>query len=232
MGKFVLYLDMEHPLYLGRRRNRDEHFKKIRRNSSLFRQFSAAACLTQSFLTFESRVLEEVPLLALIIGGNRTDWENYSPEDLREPMEAVRSSNLPLLGICGGHQLVCRAFGARVAPMRKLAPGENDPDPKYKPGYFKEKGFVRLSILRDSPLFVGVSGEAVFHESHYCEVRDLPPSLEVLASSPDCGIQAVAHRTKPVFGVQFHPESFDVQHPDGRTVLKNFFALASASRSP
>jgi len=231
MKRFVLYLDMEHPLSLQKRRERDGHFKKMRRNSSLFRQISGAACLSQSFLAFDASVIKDLPLLALIIGGNRADWKSYSPEDLREPMEAVRASCLPLLGICGGHQLVCRAFGAQVAPMRKLASGESDPDPKYKAGYFKEKGFVPVSILCEDPLFARLGREAVFHESHYCEVKDLPHSLKVLASSSECQIQVVAHRAKPIYGVQFHPESFDEEHPDGRTVLENFFALARASQS-
>ncbi len=186
--------------------------------------------MSQSFIWLDGSHLDELPLLAMVISGNRTDWEKYTPSQLQQPYEAVRSSNVPILGICGGHQLVCKALGGSVGPMRRLSEGEPDPYPRYMPGYFKERGYSAVRIRREHELFAGLGRKIVVHQSHYCEVKEVPDALEVLADSPSCKIQAVAHRTRPIFGVQFHPETFDQAHPDGRTVLENFFKIARSAR--
>ncbi len=232
MKRFVLYLDIEHPLSLLKHKERIEHLKRIRRNSQLFRDISGAGCMEQSFIWLDGSHLDELPLLAMIISGNRTDWENYRPSQLRESYRAIRESHIPILGICGGHQLICRALGGRVAPMRKLRDGEPDAHPDYKPGYFKERGFTDVDIRSEHGLFRGLGSRIKVHESHYCEVKKVPRGLDVLASSKFCRVQAVTHRGRSLYGVQFHPESFDDEHPDGRIVLENFFRLArSANRT-
>ena len=64
----------------------------------------------------------------------------------------------------------------------------------------------------------------VWH-SHFDEVKKLPPDFEATASNETCPIQAMQHKERPVFGVQFHPELFDEDFPDGRRVLENFLEL-------
>jgi GMP synthase (glutamine-hydrolysing) len=64
----------------------------------------------------------------------------------------------------------------------------------------------------------------VWH-SHFDEVKDLPDGFKATASNETCAIQAMQHTTQPVYGVQFHPELFDDEHPDGSSVLKNFLSL-------
>jgi GMP synthase (glutamine-hydrolysing) len=110
--------------------------------------------------------------------------------------------------------------------MRRLKEGETDPYPLYRPGFFKEKGFTEVEVDDQNPLFKGLGDSVVVSESHYCEIKRVPKSLEVIASNTDCRVQAVAHRDKPVYGVQFHPETFDEEHPDGRKMLENFFEIA------
>ncbi len=227
MDRFVLYLDMEHPRALLSRAKRARHLRSVRRDCRKFRELSGAACLCQSFIWFDSHI-EDLPLLAMIISGNRTDWSCYASSQLEEPLRAIRACRIPILGICGGLQLICKAFGGAVGPIRKLGEGETDPHPSYMPGYYKERGYTRVRILRKSPLFLAMRGEITVHESHYCEVKRLPRALNLLASSENCRVQAVGHREKALYGVQFHPECFDDGHPDGRTILQNFFNMASS----
>ncbi len=63
-------------------------------------------------------------------------------------------------------------------------------------------------------------------EWHYCEVKKLPPEFVLLASNENCRIQAMRHASRPLYGVQFHPESYVETYPHGRTILRNFFRLA------
>jgi len=226
MDRFVLYLDIEHPLALLDRYKRSRHLRGMHRKSQIFRDLSGCGCLVQSFIWLDGSGLDDLPLLAIVISGNTTDWDRYSQAQLRQPYEAIKNPPVPVLGLCGGHQLVGKAFGGRVAPMRRLEPGEVDPYPKYRPGFFKEKAFTEVSVDVENPLFQGLGGSITVSESHYCEIKRVPSCMDVIASSRDCRVQAVAHREKPVFGVQFHPESYDADHTDGRRVLENFFQIA------
>lgn len=230
MKPFVLYLDIEHPLSLLSRKRRAVHLRSLRRDCEVFRRISRTSCMSQSFIWLDGSHFDELPVLAMVISGNRTDWEKYTPSQLQQPYEAVRSSKVPILGICGGHQLLCRALGGKVGPMRRLSEREPDPYPRYMPGYFKERGYAEVDIRRTHELFSGMGDRIVVHQSHYCEVKEASDDLEVLADSPNCKIQAVAHRKRPLFGVQFHPETFDEIHQDGRKMLENFFRIARSTR--
>lgn len=223
---FVLYLDIEHPLAFLDRRQRIKHLRSMHRNCGIFREVSGRGCMVQSFIWLEGSHLDDLPLLAMIISGNRTDWDRYTPSQLREALAGIRGSDIPILGICGGHQLVCKAFGGKVAPMGRLKPGERDPNPSFRPGYLKEKGYTRIRVDNGHPLFRCLEEEIVVHESHYCEVKEVPKGFRVLASTPRCAVQAVADPEERVFGVQFHPETHDSSHPSGRRVLENFFEIA------
>jgi len=54
----------------------------------------------------------------------------------------------------------------------------------------------------------------------------MPKGFMNMASTTECRVQAIKHRQKPIYGTQFHPESYDDQHQDGKTVLNNFFRIA------
>jgi GMP synthase (glutamine-hydrolysing) len=56
-------------------------------------------------------------------------------------------------------------------------------------------------------------------------VEQLPLGFRRTASNETCSIQAIEHSDRPVFGVQFHPELFDGEHPDGQKILDNFLAI-------
>ncbi len=129
--------------------------------------------------------------------------------------DAIRGSELPLLGVCLGHQGVCWAHGARVERAPAAVHG-------------------RLSTVTHgaASLFAGIPSplRAVRYHSLCVDPGTLPAELEPLAWSDDGVLMAVAHRSRPLWGVQFHPESIATEH--GRRLLANFRDLTPAARRP
>ena len=126
-------------------------------------------------------------------------------------VELVRSlsASIPILGVCLGHQAIAEAFGGKVG--RAPAPVH---------------GMSWLVRHESTPLFQGVANP--FHAARYHSLcvmeEDLPPELQVTARTTDGVVMAIEHRTRPVVGVQFHPES--VLTESGHRLLANFLALA------
>ena len=132
------------------------------------------------------------------------------PEDAGVSVDLVRglAGEIPILGVCLGHQSVAAAFGGTVGRAPQPVHGKTAP-----------------VTHDDSELFEGVRNpfEAGRYHSLVVESEVLPDVLEVIASTSDGLIMAVRHRENPVFGVQFHPES--ILTDDGRVLLKNFLGL-------
>lgn len=129
------------------------------------------------------------------------------PEEAGVLIDAVRKiHDIPILGVCLGHQAICRAFGASVTYAGRLMHGRQSE--------------VRLDT--DCPLFAGCpeSVPAARYHSLAADAATLPPELKVTALADDGEIMAVQHREYPIYGVQFHPES--VMTPDGERMLRNF----------
>ena len=154
----------------------------------------------------------------IILSGQSHPWERYTPASLAGVFSVIREASQPILGVCGGHQQMALAFGAPVGLMGRVEPGDGYEGAKRERGFF-EVETNRQGILRDLPNKI-----TVWH-SHFDEVKDLPRGFEATASNQTCSIQAMQHKERPVFGVQFHPELFDDAHPDGRQVLENFLNL-------
>lgn len=190
-----------------------------------------------------SRVTEASGLPCLLIHYVQPGLEALSPRVVRAlviiPMDKslsvdqverlfafIRGTRIPILGICGGYELVIRAFGGIVNKMRPLRLGERDPNPDYPPGWFKEWGFTPVRVLQRDPLFDGLGARIVVDERHQQEVKHLPGVFMNLAASDICPLQAVKHRRRLIYATQFHPEHYDAAHPDGARILRNFFALA------
>ena len=125
--------------------------------------------------------------------------------------EAIRQSTVPLLGVCLGHQGLASLHGAAVVPA---------PEPVH--------GRLGAVLHDDSRLFAGIPREfqAVRYHS-LCVEQPLPAELRGIAWTSDGVLMAVEHRERPLWGVQFHPESVCAEH--GRRLLENFRDL-SASR--
>ncbi|MGI6107048.1 MAG: anthranilate synthase component II [Lachnospiraceae bacterium] len=134
------------------------------------------------------------------------------PEDAGVCVDAVKElgAEIPILGVCLGHQAICTAYGATVSYAKKLMHG--------KPS--------RLSFIGKCPLFKGCTPGTQGARYHSLAVVEstLPQSLKVTARADDGEVMAVAHEKYPVFGMQFHPES--IMTPEGKKMLSNFLKYA------
>jgi len=165
----------------------------------------------------------------VMLSGCSTDWCEYSRDSLGGALDFLRRVEAPVLGICGGHQMLGLAFGAELGPMRELREGEEDPNPNYHPGMFKEAGYMGVRRLRDDGLFAGLPEVMAVKQSHYFQVMELPDDFELLATSDECRIQAMRKRGARVYGVQFHPENHDEDHLDGKRVIGNFLRMCGVA---
>jgi anthranilate synthase/aminodeoxychorismate synthase-like glutamine amidotransferase len=131
------------------------------------------------------------------------------PEDAGVTVEAIRTfgARIPVLGVCLGHQGIGLAFGGTVVRAGELMHG------KVSAVHHDGKG-----------VFKGVSQPFTAGRYHSLVVAEpVPDQLEVAARTEDGTIMGVRHRTAPIHGVQFHPES--VLTPEGRKLLRNFLEL-------
>jgi para-aminobenzoate synthetase len=126
---------------------------------------------------------------------------------------AIEHAQVPLLGVCLGHQGLGWKSGAQVI---------HAPEPMH--------GRVSAVLHEESPLFAGIPREfqAVRYHS-LCVEQPLPEELEPIAWTSDGILMAVAHRTRPRWGVQFHPESISTEY--GRKLLANFRDLTAAHQA-
>jgi GMP synthase (glutamine-hydrolysing) len=106
-------------------------------------------------------------------------------------------------------------------PLPRQAMGA-DPGGLQKARHFMASGFYEIQQLRADPLWDGLPERMILKCSHYCEVKTLPPGFDCLAQSGHCGIEAMKHREKCLYGVQFHPEQFEEPFLHGKHVLENF----------
>jgi para-aminobenzoate synthetase len=126
--------------------------------------------------------------------------------------DVIAAGQLPVLGVCLGHQGICHLFGATVGPAPEVYHG-------------------RLSRISHggTDLFAGLPSPFDAVRYHSLAVTDLPDELEPTAWTDDGVLMAVRHRTKPLWGVQFHPESICTEH--GHRLLANFTELSGRRRA-
>ena len=154
----------------------------------------------QSELVSNTLSVEEIQAkdpIGLILGGGP------SLENAGNSEEYIKNIDVPILGICLGHQLIAKAYGGEV-----------------KTSNTKSYAQVKININNDEKLFKGLYPTMDVWSSHQDEVKTLPSEFKILASSNLCDIESIKHKTKDVYGIQFHPE---VHHtPKGEIIFKNF----------
>jgi anthranilate synthase/aminodeoxychorismate synthase-like glutamine amidotransferase len=137
-----------------------------------------------------------------------------TPSDAGITVAAIRrwGKTIPTLGVCLGHQAIGEAYGGKVVRARRLMHGKTSRISHDGKGIFANLPNP-LDVMRYHSLVV--------------ETESLPEELEVTARATDDSteIHAVRHRTHPVWGVQFHPESILTQ--SGKEILRNFLSLTS-----
>ncbi|MCM1267918.1 MAG: aminodeoxychorismate/anthranilate synthase component II [Bacteroidales bacterium] len=130
------------------------------------------------------------------------------PEHAGITVEAARTlgKEIPILGVCLGHQAICAAFGAVVTYAKELMHGKQS----------------EITFEADCPLFDGCPERMPVARYHSLAADEstMPDCLRVTARTADGEVMAVQHKTYPIYGVQFHPES--IMTPEGGRMLRNF----------
>jgi para-aminobenzoate synthetase len=138
------------------------------------------------------------------------------PEHARDvgvSLDALYRAEVPVLGVCLGHQALAHVAGGTVEHAPEVMHG-------------------RLSPIHhdESMLFAGIPQGFFAVRYHSLVVGAVPADLRVTAWTPDGVVMGLEHRTRPLFGVQFHPESVSTRH--GRRILENFRDLTRTRQAP
>jgi GMP synthase (glutamine-hydrolysing) len=146
-----------------------------------------------------AELLARKPKGIILSGGPSSVYEAGAPKC--DP--AIFDLGIPVLGICYGMQLAAATMGGSV-----------------KPASAREYGRAQLKIVNPHPLVKGLASDTTVWMSHGDQVDQLPAEFEPIATTPTCPYAAARHKTKPFYGVQFHPE---VTHtPRGEVLFHNF----------
>ncbi len=133
------------------------------------------------------------------------------PADAGICIDVVRAlaGEIPILGVCLGHQAICEAYGGTVSYAKQIMHGKTS--------------VVKPDV--ESPIFAGLDGAVQVARYHSLAAVEetLPEQLKITARTEDGEVMAVEDRNKSVYGLQFHPES--VLTPQGKKILKNFLEV-------
>ena len=192
---------------------------------------------------------------AIVLSGTLRDFDYYNPDVLESFGEFIRTNNIPVLAICGGHQLVGLSFGARVVTLDHLQQHEQRQN---RPLEYQYR-FVRITEPKD-PIFRGINNPASalwqdytkqarvlrVWQNHGLQLDRVPEGFTLLATSSLCRNQMMVKRDEGqlIYTVQFHLEkSFEDwnksrtrwehqnESRDGRILFENFLQLALAHQS-
>jgi len=191
---------------------------------------------------------------AIVLSGTLRDFDYYNPTVIETFAEFIRANTIPVLAICGGHQLVGLSFGGRVMTLDRL---EQHEQRENRPLEYQYR-FVRITDPQD-PIFCGINSpaEGLLHDplqarvlrvwqNHGLQLDRVPEGFSLLATSYLCRNQMMVKRSdgQLIYTVQFHLEkSFEDwnksrtrwehqnESRDGRILFENFLLLALAHSS-
>ncbi len=165
----------------------------------VLRKFSAVERI--GYYDFDEKTLNKYS--AVVLSGapillSQIDYSQYITD-----FQWILTYNKPLLGICFGHQLLGLLHGAGVSMQRE------------------DRDLQWIEVIAHNPLFDDLENPIQMQEDH-CESISIPPGFELSATSDYTVNEAMHHKSKPFFGVQFHPE---VSGKAGELLLENFCNL-------
>lgn len=161
------------------------------------REFSVYAELVPFDISFEE-LQKHNPKGIIFSGGPSSVYNSDAPI----PENKIFNMNLPLLGICYGHQLIVNKFGGKVKRANK------------------EYGSSLLTIDSNEDLLSGIGESVRAWMSHGDEAEQIPPGFRVIGHTESAKAAAIASKEKSIYGIQFHPEV--VHTEQGTEILKNF----------
>jgi GMP synthase (glutamine-hydrolysing) len=149
---------------------------------------------------------EDLSVYSLIILSGSSKFPVHGSEDIfKAETELIKNTNVPIVGICFGHELIAHAFGAEVVHLG-----------------MQHKGLCEVKVTQPHEIFGGKDSFLVY-ENHQYGISTVPNSMEVLAESTN-SIAVVKHKERPIYGFQFHPEHMPDQQ-FGDEVFLNLFSL-------
>lgn len=145
----------------------------------------------------------------IVLSGGHQFSVLTNPDLFVNEIDLIKHLDKPIIGICLGFELIAYTFGANLTQSKK-----------------HEKGAFEIMPIKSGPIFAGINKFEVF-ESHSLAVPDLKRNkyLTALAKST-YGIEIIKHKTKPIYGFQFHPEMF-VDKLTGDNIFLNTLNLLS-----
>lgn len=150
---------------------------------------------------------------AFVLGGREIPWDlDKLTDEYHAEIALIKESKMPILGICAGHELVGISYGAVLDRLQK---GKED---------VLEEGFVDLFTQEDS-IFNNLSDPCSVYMFHGDELKNVPEDFVKIAKSAMCDISAMRHKEKPIYGIQFHPEKYTADFPDGKIIFKNYIDM-------
>lgn len=130
------------------------------------------------------------------------------PENAGIIIELIKKlgKDIPILGVCLGHQAICAAFGAKITYAKTIMHGKQS----------------NVTFDTDCPIFKGCPKKAAVARYHslIADTATIPDCLKITATTSGGEVMAVMHKEYPIYGLQFHPES--IMTPDGKTMIRNF----------
>lgn len=126
--------------------------------------------------------------------------------EFREEVKLISNAEKPVVGICFGFQLIAKVFDSKIIDNEQRIVGE-----------------FPIRILLSDRIFEGIKEPAVFHETHLWVVKNVGDGLIMLADS-DMGVEAIKHKTRPIYGFQFHPE-INIGNGLGYRLFENIFTI-------
>ncbi len=139
----------------------------------------------------------------VILSGAPILITEIDPQPYIDKMNWILKTEIPVLGICFGHQIIGLMHGASVSKMKA------------------DRDWQIIEAFEDCELFNRLPNEVQMMEDH-CESISIPPGFNLIASSDACINEVMQHQDKLIFGVQFHPE---VSGNHGRIVIENFVKI-------
>lgn len=141
----------------------------------------------------------------ILTGGPLMLDKHLSLSSIHADLASIFDFDVPIIGICLGHEIIAEVMGSVVERLK--IPSKSNKQ--------------TLKILKKEYLFEGFPSEINVFESHSLFIKDLPKLFEITATSDKDRIESIRHKTKPIFGVQFHPEESDM----GEKLFSNFIKI-------
>jgi GMP synthase-like glutamine amidotransferase len=181
--------------------NQSAFIKKFKRQYLAEQDFDYVSFDHNQPITLSAKTI----IKGIILSGGKGN--PYEPLNLTSNYVALMNFDVPVLGICLGHEIIAVSYRGRIKKLSE---------------YHGKKEIITI-IKPGDPIFGGIEkSEVSLIKRHAFHVSELPPSFESLATSDTCPNEIIKHRTKPIYGFQSHPE---VSGEEGMQMVKNFLKI-------